>query len=238
MDLKELDVLSNKNIGEHWYYWAKARAVLKIIDKQQVTTILDIGAGSGFFSEFLLENSSAQEAWCVDINYEKEYDDYVNNKPIHFRKSVDSVNADIVLLMDVLEHVKDDVALLKEYIPKVPQNSHFLISVPAFKFLWSSHDVFLGHYRRYTLKTCAESINKSGLYLQKSCYFYGLVFPLAASLRLLQKIKTFTPKENKSQLTKHSAISNMLFKFICKIEHSFMLYNKLAGITAFCLAKK
>ena len=72
-------------------------------------------------------------------------------KPIHFRREIGELHADVVLLMDVLEHVEDDVGLLRQYVEKVPSGARFLISVPAFQVLWSDHDVFLEHKRRYTV---------------------------------------------------------------------------------------
>ena len=190
MDLKEIDVFGG-DIGKHWYYWAKAKAVSKWLGDTQLKTILDVGAGSGFFSSYLLEYSSAQEAWCVDINYEADSDTTHSGKPMHFRKSVGQVEADLVLLMDVLEHVEDDIGLLMEYVAKVPKAAKILVSVPAFKFLWSGHDVFLGHYRRYTLKEVHSVLEKAGLSLIDGGYFYGLVFPIAASIRTMQNF----PKE-------------------------------------------
>lgn len=237
MDLKEIDILGN-NIGNHWYYWSKSRAVLKILNTMNPKTILDIGAGSGFFSQFLLDNSSAQEAWCVDINYEKNSDILHNNKPIHFRQSIEQSDADLVLLMDVLEHVENDVNLLKEYYEKVPKGTKFLISVPAFQFLWSDHDVFLGHYRRYTLKSCKKIIQNAGLSVTDCCYFYGIVFPLCAILRLSQRIKIFKKSSAKSQLKKHNSIINIILKLLCKIELPIIHFNKFFGITVFCLAEK
>jgi SAM-dependent methyltransferase len=147
LDLKETDILGS-NIKGHWYYHAKANAMVRLLKRSAPSIILDVGAGSGFFSRHLLHYSSAEEAWCVDINYDTDVDTYEAGKIIHFRRSIDSVKADLVLLMDVLEHVDDDVGLLKYYITKVPCGSQFLISVPAFQFLWSGHDEFLGPKRR------------------------------------------------------------------------------------------
>ena len=60
-----------------------------------------------------------------------------------------SFNADIVLAKDVLEHIQDDYSTLKEWKTTLKQNGLLFISVPVFLHLWSSHDIFLGHYKRY-----------------------------------------------------------------------------------------
>jgi hypothetical protein len=67
-------------------------------------------------------------------------------KPLLFRRSVDQSDADLVLLMDVIEHVEDDVGLVREYANKVAPGTRFITTVPAFMWLWSGHDVFLEHF--------------------------------------------------------------------------------------------
>jgi 2-polyprenyl-3-methyl-5-hydroxy-6-metoxy-1,4-benzoquinol methylase len=151
MDIKETSLLGN-DVTNHWYYRAKAAAVMRLIDKLEPTRILDVGAGSGFFSRYLLQCTGAKYACCVDVSYAVESDSTEEGKTIQFRKSIEAVDADLVLLMDVLEHVDDDVGLLSEYVGKVPAGARFIVSVPAFRFLWSKHDEFLEHRRRYTLR--------------------------------------------------------------------------------------
>ena len=56
----------------------------------------------------------------------------------------------VILLMDVLEHVDDDVGLLRAYAEPARPGTRFIVSVPAFSWLWSAHDEFLEHRRRYT----------------------------------------------------------------------------------------
>jgi SAM-dependent methyltransferase len=57
--------------------------------------------------------------------------------------------ARLVLLMDVLEHVSDDFALLSELFAASQPGTHFLLTVPADESLWSEHDESFGHFRRY-----------------------------------------------------------------------------------------
>jgi 2-polyprenyl-3-methyl-5-hydroxy-6-metoxy-1,4-benzoquinol methylase len=189
MDLKETDILS-RDIGSHWYYDSKAKAMAKLLNGISPNLILDVGAGSAFFSRYLLDHTRANEAWCIDTSYQFDSEESQNNKKVYFRKSVGPINADLVLLMDVLEHVDDDVGLLSDYVKKVPTGSLFFISVPAFQFLWSGHDEFLEHKRRYMLTQLENTVRKSGLRLKKCVYYFGAVLPIAASIRLAQKINS------------------------------------------------
>jgi hypothetical protein len=178
----------------------------------------------------------ASVGWCVDIHYNEDRDTQTHTKKVHWRRSIDQSNAEVVLLMDVLEHVDDDVGLLKEYIEKVPSGCLFLITVPAFQCLWSHHDVFLDHKRRYTLRQLEKTIQKAGLRLHKSVYYFGFVFPLAAFLRFLERFRLKVSPQ--SQLKRHHFLVNYILKMVCSLERHFMAKNRLAGLTVFCLAQK
>ncbi|AXP01921.1 class I SAM-dependent methyltransferase [Pseudomonas bijieensis] len=234
MDLKETDILG-PDIGQHWYYRSKARAMLHMLKGTSANTLLDVGAGSGFFSHHLLTHTATAQAWCVDISYPADSDASTAGKPVRYRRAVDSLDADLVLLMDVLEHVDDDVGLLKSYVDKVPSGSRFLITVPAFQFLWSGHDDFLEHKRRYTLKQLETVVAQAGLQVQQGAYYFGLVFPIAAGLRLLQRKSHGAPK---SQLARHHPLVNGVLRSLCSLERPIMGANRIAGLTVFCLAQK
>ncbi|WP_223511395.1 class I SAM-dependent methyltransferase [Pseudomonas sp. GL-B-19] len=235
MDLKETDILGS-SIDQHWYYASKAAATTRLLGSTPFKKILDVGAGSGFFTHHLLSHSSADEAWCVDISYDADSDAGTAGKPVHYRRAIDAVDADLVLLMDVLEHVDDDVGLLKAYVDKVPSGSRFLMTVPAFRFLWSGHDEFLEHKRRYTLAQLETVARDAGLTVQQGAYYFGLVFPIAATLRLLPQ--GAQPSPPRSQLKRHHPLVNTLLKSLCRIELPFMNANRLAGLTVFVLAQK
>lgn len=235
MDLKETDILGS-SIDQHWYYASKAAATMRLLGTTPYKRILDVGAGSGFFSHHLLTHSSASEAWCVDISYDADSNATTGGKPVHYRRNIDAVDADLVLLMDVLEHVDDDVGLLKAYVEKVPSGSRFLITVPAFQFLWSGHDDFLEHKRRYTLAQLEAVVRNTGLTVKQGAYYFGLVFPIAATQRLLPK--GAQPSPPRSQLKQHHPLVNTILKTLCSVELPFMGANRLAGLTVFVLAQK
>lgn len=237
MDLKETDILG-PDIGQHWYYRSKAKAMTRLLSGTSPLTILDVGAGSGFFSKKLLSDTAAKEAWCVDISYEGDSNALASGKPIHFRRSIDKVNADLVLLMDVLEHVDDDVGLLKDYVEKVPSGARFLISVPAFQFLWSGHDVFLEHKRRYRLNEMEGVARQAGLAVRYGAYYFGAVFPVAATIRLINNLLQGGRHEARSQLSQHHPVINEALAAMSAAELPFFLRNRLAGLTVFVVAEK
>jgi SAM-dependent methyltransferase len=236
MDLKE-SVILGEAIDQHWYYRAKAKAMVWTMGNTMPTQILDVGAGSGYFSRYLLTHTTIREAWCVDTSYPSASDAIASGKPLHFRQSLATTQAQLVLLMDVLEHVDDDAQLLREYATKVASGARFLITVPAFQFLWSGHDVFLEHKRRYTLKQLEQTASNAGLTISQSCYYFGGIFPLVALLRWRWRSRPSTTPA-RSQLQTHHPLVNSLLEAVCLAEIPFMRFNRLAGLSVFCLAEK
>ena len=237
MDIKEEDILGN-DIASHWYYRSKLNALLRYVRHLVPQKILDVGAGSGFFSKGLLLETEALDALCVDPGYSLETDERVNGKSLQFRTDCGQTDTDLVLMMDVLEHVNDDVGLLSEYAEKVPAGAHFLITVPAFSFLWSGHDVFLEHKRRYSLAELVGVVERAGLSVDSASYYYGLVFPLAATTRFLSRLGGGPNDRPSSHLKRHNTVINEMLAHICSVDLFLLKRNRLAGLTVFCLAHK
>jgi 2-polyprenyl-3-methyl-5-hydroxy-6-metoxy-1,4-benzoquinol methylase len=233
MDLKEEDILG-ADIGRHWYYRSKAAALRRMVGPLRPQRVLDVGAGSGFFSRHLLSEGGAQSALCVDIGYEHDRDETLGGKPVLYRRECGPTDCDLVLMMDVLEHVDDDAGLVRHYAAKVPSGAHFLVTVPAFRFLWSGHDVFLEHRRRYTLPEIEETMQEAGLTIVQGAYFFGAIFPLAAAVRLAARGDT----RPRSSLSKQSALTNGMLSAVCSAELPLFPLNRLAGLSAFVLARK
>lgn len=233
MDLKEEDILG-ADIGRHWYYRSKAAALRRVVRRLGPRRLLDVGAGSGFFSRHLLTEGGAESALCVDVGYPRDRDDSVGGKPMLFRRDCGPTDCDLVLMMDVLEHVDDDVGLVRHYAGKVPSGAHFLVTVPAFRFLWSGHDVFLEHKRRYRLQEIEATMRSAGLDVVLGAYYFAFVFPLAAAVRLATR-NDGTPR---SSLKRHDAMTNTLLEAICTAELPLFPFNRIAGLSAFVLARK
>ena len=129
MDLKEESILGEK-IGDHWYYSSKSKALMQFLAPGRFTSILDVGAGSGFFTKFLLAKTDAKQAWCVDTSYDGDSADQFLGKPLYMKTSIDHVDVDLVLLMDVLEHVEDGIGFLKECHRLLANNGKLIIQSP------------------------------------------------------------------------------------------------------------
>jgi len=239
MDLKEEDILADAIHG-HWYYVSKGRAMRRFLGGVKAETVLDVGAGSGIFSRQLLDHGMADAAVCVDPGYNREHTESQNGKPLAFVCAVDSVPQRLVLMMDVLEHVDDDVTFLKEYAVRMPAGGQVLITVPAFQFLWSGHDVFLEHRRRYTAAMIEDTVRKAGLEVVKTRYFFGFLFSVVAAIRLMKakKLKKGTI-EARSELKLYPDLLNKTLIAMHDFERLTVFpLNKMVGLSVFCLCRK
>jgi SAM-dependent methyltransferase len=114
--------------------------------------ILDVGAGDGYFAGELGQTMvTSSEIVCWDVNYRSA--DLDVDLPPGVERTANEPNGtfDVVLMLDVIEHIADDAAFLDTSIlPHLADDSVVIISVPAYQRLFSSHDEALGHHRRYS----------------------------------------------------------------------------------------
>jgi len=237
MDLKEEHLLGD-TVKTHWYYRAKLAALMRATRDVDAATILDVGAGSGYFSRALLEQTTAREATCVDLGYPADRDETVGGKPLRFRSSIGANDASLVLMMDVIEHVADDSALVQDYVDKVAAGTTFVVTVPAFMWLWSGHDIFLEHYRRYTLKQLEAVLEASGLKVEQGHYFYGAVLPLVAGVRFAKRMRSGPDTAPESDMRRYGPATNRLLFEASRAETWVMGLNRLGGTTVFARAVK
>jgi len=237
MDIKEAGLIKG-DIAHHWYYRAKLAALHRITRDLDPASLLDVGAGLGFYARAMLTGTTIAQATCVDSGYQDDHDETIADKKLMFRRQIDRSDADLVLMMDVLEHVPDDVGLVAEYAAKVRPGTHFVVTVPAFMWLWSGHDVFLEHYRRYTLRQIEHTLRAGGLRIERGCYFYGALLPLVAASRIGGRLLHGGRQAAGSQMRDHGAVMNALFGTVCRVELPFFRANRLAGLTALVRARK
>lgn len=238
MDLKEERAIGG-DPQSHWYYISKGRAIRALIGAAHHARVLDVGAGSGVFSRQLTAEGIADRATCVDPNYTDAQMRTASTGRISFVRNVTQTDASLILMVDVIEHVDDDVALVADYARMAPDGAKFVISVPAFNFLWSSHDEFLDHRRRYTLETLEKTVTAAGLKPLSLRYFFGALFPAVAALRIADRALKGDREASASALKAAPKWLNRSLVAIHDLERAALFpFNRIAGVTAFCLAEK
>jgi SAM-dependent methyltransferase len=94
----------------------------------------------------------------------------------------------VITALDVVEHLDDDVAALKELRRVMRPGGVAIISVPAFPWLWTYWDDILGHRRRYTTRTLREAVEAAGLKVMKVSYSNALILAPVVLVRILKTL--------------------------------------------------
>ena len=92
---------------------------------------------------------------------------------------------DLICMFDVLEHVEDAAGALARLASMLEPGGKIVVSVPAYMWLWSDHDVVLHHFRRYSRPRLRADLTAAGLRVQKLSYFNTALVPAAAAARLM-----------------------------------------------------
>jgi SAM-dependent methyltransferase len=131
--------------------------------------MLDFGAGIGTFANRVRE--AGYSVTCVEPDIAQA--DRVARSGIPVVGQLDQIvdhSVDYIYTLNVLEHIEDDVAALRELGQKLSPGGRILIYVPAFKILFSSMDRRVGHHRRYTLPGLRTAVEAAGLSVEQGRY--------------------------------------------------------------------
>jgi len=125
---------------------------------------------------------------------------------------------DLVLALDVIEHVEDDVHALTECHRILRTGGFLVVTVPAFMSLWSPWDESLGHKRRYTLTDLVGAFQRAGLSVKESTYIFFFVFPVAILIRSLKRLIQKDAKRYSSDFIPLPRVLNSLLLQIGRLE--------------------
>jgi len=141
---------------------------------------------------------------------------------------------DLVAVLDVVEHIEDDVAALAGMRSLLRPGGKILIAVPAHQWMWSAHDVVNHHHRRYSKTTLKAAIAQAGLVPERLGYFNSLLFPLAAAARVMGRL---TGRDDSDDSPPPPAV-NALFERIFRLERHLVGRVPMGpGVSIVTLAK-
>jgi len=182
-------------IENHYWTLARNKIIESCLDRNNLKNkkILEIGCGRGVVTKFLRDRG----ADCLgvdlsDIEVEPELEGFIYSG-MDF-KSLDRslINqVEVVMLLDVIEHISDVGVFLKDIKDTFPKLSHIFITVPARKELWSNYDEFNGHFRRYDIDDLTHLSSAANFRIIELSYFFHLLY-IMASLVMVYKKKRST----------------------------------------------
>lgn len=209
---------------EQSYWWHQGR--LEIIQtymrrasrNRPSPAILNVGCGTGGTIKMLekfgtvdnVDTSDDAIGFAQKLGYKNitKVDDI--NLP--FKDAV----YDIVGAFDVLEHIEDHKSALSEWKRVLKDDGAIVVTVPAYQWLWSGHDVTMHHWRRYTMKSLTALAAEANLRPERKSYAIGFSLPLVAGFRLASKV--LNRADSEASFVPVPGAINKLFTALLKAE--------------------
>jgi SAM-dependent methyltransferase len=187
----------------HWWYVAR-RKILAVLIRREAdlpdnARILEIGCGTGHNFE-MLRAFGRLDALEVDGEARAlastRLGRAVGDALLPELAGVPDHEYDLIALLDVLEHVDGRPESLKSVAAKLAPGGKILITVPAYQWMWSAHDLAHHHKLRYSKKGLRRDAEAAGLKVRKIGFFNSLLFPIAAAVRILGKLRGKTSSDD------------------------------------------
>jgi SAM-dependent methyltransferase len=179
----------------HWWYRARREVLAALIARRiplpKDARLLEIGCGTGH-NLAMLKRFGRVDAVEIDpaarALASRRLGHAVLDAPLPELPGVPDRAYDLIACLDVIEHIERDREALAGVAAKLRSGGRVLITVPAFPWMWSAHDVVNHHKRRYTRATLTRLVEEAGLELEMLSWFNSLLFPLAAAARLAGRV--------------------------------------------------
>ena len=194
MDLRErTEGFNRRHPWELSRIKAFRRILLNAIPSGKKVKVLDVGCGDGFISRKLFKKIPVHSISGVDIHLSNDQIDELSSQGDVVSYSNDYRELkirfyDLILMLDIIEHIENDGAVLFEIIDKyMEDNGNIVITAPAFQYIYSAHDKFLEHYRRYNRKELLALIRRNNLECLCSGYLFISLLPVRSLLVFFEK---------------------------------------------------
>ena len=179
----------------HWWYRARRDILADYLTREgglpENARILEIGCGTGHNLPMLAQfgtvdaieiDEAARDIAALRLGKP------VGEAPLPELTGVPRGSYDLIAVLDVIEHIDDDVAALRAMAEALAPGGKILVAVPAHQWMWSAHDVVNHHKRRYSKATLGAAITKAGLTHNGLSWFNSLLFPVAVAARMAGKL--------------------------------------------------
>jgi SAM-dependent methyltransferase len=203
---------------DHWWFLARRRILKRLIERvvrpPKKAKILEVGCGTGHNLAMLKAFGSVEASEldrCARAVANKRLPGKVKSAKLPDLSKFKRNGYDLIALLDVLEHVPDDLASLRAIHMRLKPGGALLLTVPANPWMWSAHDAAHHHFRRYTRKQLAELFLRSGLEVQLLSYFNTFLFPLVAAARVAGKITRKDSADDRLPSAPVNSVLNAIF---------------------------
>jgi len=199
MDYRD-HILQNDKINLHFWFAARLNLIDLLLrkvmtNKSTTKSILDIGCGTGTELSVLKKYGRV-----TALDFDQATLDLIKQQGIQTiladieKFSLPQNNYDAVCCFDLLEHLTDDQKVLNNIFHSLKNNGYLIFTVPAWQFLYSTHDLALQHCRRYSQRELRKKTAAAGFNIIMVGYWNSILFPLEAMVRLFNKFNKSSAK--------------------------------------------
>ena len=230
--------------GEHWWFVGRRKIIAGFIEEicrklgKRRPRILDVGCGTGANLQMLSEYGVAEGLdispdaleFCRARGLSRVKQGMVESLPY------EDASFDLITGLDVVEHLDDDVAGLKEIRRVLRPGGRAFFFVPAFMFLWGVQDDISNHRRRYTLSELKQRLIEAGLSVERASYANITFFFPTLIGRLIMRATGLRPA---SESHINIAALNGFFGWVLGLESYWLRHFNLPfGVSIVCVARK
>jgi len=230
----------------HWWFAARRAIVDRIIDRLDLPSdaaILEPGCGTGGNFPML-----ARRGQLYALDADESAIGFAQSRGLAHvaRGSLPDLipfgdrRFDLVVMTDVLEHLKDQARTLRALHARLRPGGWLLMTVPAMAWLWSDHDVTHHHQRRYRASTLRGLVSTAGFDVKYLSYYNFLLFPIIAGARILQRLNSRARDgvNRRHDLAMPSATLNSLLQWIFSSERYLVGTMRIPfGVSLIVLAR-
>jgi SAM-dependent methyltransferase len=198
---RDYELQTHQAENRHWWYRGRRTVldgVIADLGMPANARILDAGCGSGRFMVDLAKRGEVTGVELSDTSValarQRGIGEVVAGSVLEMPFA--DASFDLAVSLDVVEHLEDDVAALRELRRVVAPGGALLVTVPAYQWLWSGHDEINHHHRRYTRRTLQSAAEQASWKQTRTTYFNSLLLPVAILLRVLDRFSTKTTESS------------------------------------------
>ncbi len=179
----------------HWWWRAREAAILGELRRLRPAAgwrrLLDVGCGNGLFFDRLAEFGAVEgvEPDAALLDPAGPWRGAIHAVPFDDRFRPDH-RFDVVLLLDVLEHLDRPAAALRHALSLLEPGGVVVITVPAFQWLWTRHDALNYHVRRYDRRSLRALAREAGLRIARERYLFQWLVPAKLLVRMAEAFRT------------------------------------------------
>lgn len=182
----------------HWWWRAREDLILGELDRLRPAggwgRILDVGCGDGLLFDRLSRFGEVEgiEMDPAALAASGPWADRIQVRP--FDETFQPLHRyGLVLMLDVIEHFERPLGPVRRALQLLEPGGTLLITVPAFGFLWTSHDELNHHFRRYSKRALVELVRGAGGKVESARYFFNWLFPIKLAAHFREALSPVAP---------------------------------------------